>query len=318
MKKIPKKLYIVFECLVLVLCFFYALYFILKSRSISRIAEPQEYLKQNGNIICASIFDSDESEAFFKGVQEYCNKQNAHVTFFSPDLNGYKSNISDWISYANYVDADGIILYGFDETIFIKELFAGKKLIPCVVAGNMNVAVDSQNVSTVQLDSYKISKLFFECVSKNVSGQNNFQLAAFVHGERDKIDSERLLYELKQSKFDIKQIQILSKDSPYDEIRQNVADLVRNQNTKIFICLTEEDTYFVCRSLVDLNLTERAQVYGIGNSERNMDYFKKGVLASLIYCDEKFLGNKSGELIFKTIDEENSFSYTFSAFSVLE
>lgn len=274
-KKLKKSVILAFACVIVVACGFYAVFFV--NRVIQLSATENENLDDNYKqhvIVAGDRNYLNLLQDFYFQVLELAPSYDAKVELLFPDSVADSRTIDDWIDYARFVCADGIILFCDDdkyENVLVKDVH--NNILPIVISGpakrDMVQMLDEFKVIVQKNKNWKKGVLFVEENYAKNAGEKSME---FLSCMKKIID------------LDLKQLS--ANENREDELKIMLLEIAMNRTVDVVFCLTPEDTTLVSQLTIEMNLAGRFDIVGLLGDSKTDEYKSKGIVADIIYIDE--------------------------------
>lgn len=228
-------------------------------------------------------------EDFAEAVEEEAEFYDAKVELLFPNSVADFRGLNDWVEYARFVCADGLILfcnegeYSGDYLINVHN-----KKVPVVVSGP--AALDSRFVIQKLMDVV----LFNE----------NWSKAIFLTNEDRFGVKEKSLLKGAQKLLNCQLEFLKSDEGREDVLRQLIFDYVLNKKADVIFCLTPEETNLVAQIVIDMNLAGQIDIVGLIGDSGNNEYIEKGIVSASILYDEQSMARDALKILFEDIGGE--------------
>lgn len=254
---------------------------------------------KNHILVAGTHTDAEFLQEVYEGAASVAENYDAVVELLLPDSNADDVSIYSWLEYAEYIGASGMIAYVDDEKQVIDTPvdIDGNK-IPLVTLGNDNP--NSSHISYIGTNKYELGKQLAKLVTSmkvdntellivadinHNSEATNIMLASF---NEEIGSSTNLNWNLLETEK--------TKNISSDEIIRQA--FVKNPEINMVICLTLEDTLRAVQSVIDLNKTGEIKIIGFHESEKTIEYLKKGILSAVISFNPEKIGQNAMKEIF--------------------
>lgn len=282
-----KSVIVVLLGLVAFCCFAYILAFAIKIHSLSKVPGEEGRTYQDHIVVIGDDFDGQFHEDFFNGIKFAAGEYDAVAECVGQDNFYSASTMEDWIEYARFVDADGIILVSRKNTLAVDRVMGfHEKEIPVVVAGEC--VPGGNQISHVTTSKYEMGKLAAEKIRRGGWKKP----VAFVQGNSGSDEPFRIISgaERNLQGMKIRMHMLVSGAVMDDEVRSTLMNLAETNSCDLILCFSSEETNLVAQTLVDQNLTEKMSVIGFYGDDKTKDFLSKGIVAAMISADPWKMG----------------------------
>lgn len=269
-------------------CFAYILVFAIKIHSLSKVPGEESRSYQDHIVVIGDEFDTQFHEDFFNGIKFTAAENDAIAEYLGQDSFYSASSLEDWIDYARFVDADGIIIVSRKNGLFMdKVMNFHDHEIPVVVAGECSPG--GNQISHVTSSKYEMGKLAAEKIRKGGWKKP----VAFIRGDLDTDEPYRIVSGAERNLrgMKIRMHMLVSGDVMDDEVRSSLMNLGETNSADIILCFSSEETNLVAQTIIDQNLTEKMGVMGFYGDEKTKEYLSKGIVVAMISSDPWKMGS---------------------------
>lgn len=321
--KNKKRSEFIFLVVVVLLALSFSLFiysFIFQLRTISGKNDGNNQAKYTSHIVFAGTrSDVDMFNAFFEGASSVSKNYSAIIEKLLPTTMADERDLQTWLNYASYIDADGIIIFPDDEDFVIeKPVNIFESTIPVVSLVNSNT--ENAHVLFLGTNKYEIGKQFTEEIFayEKMIQTTIPTVLALVNTEKNISATDRVLASIQEEFNKSKNLKrtILTEtisgrgvEPVSDEVKELVSKLNKEQEVKLILCFSANDTVMAAQALVDLNLTGEIGIIGLYENKETRTFIEKGIIFSVISFDAFSMGVKAMESLFSLIEQGYANNY---------
>lgn len=263
--------------------------------------EPSENRKYHIVVVGRSQNESFLTE-IFTGAEEHSSEYDCVVELNIPKSSVENESMQNLLDYAAYTNADGVIAY-MDEADSLVQvpLNKDKETIPLVTVAQYLPSVSQ--ISYIGTNYSELGrKISYECstylhgygsliiINTNMENNPNYSIlmSSLTTSLSGWINIDTSVVELESS------IEIHKRNGLVER-------KIRNDEVKLIVCLSTEDTIHAAQLLTDMGMTGNIGIIGFGEGSVVEKYLENGVVTELLSIDSQKIGRSALKELFEYI-----------------